>query len=161
MNSNATRICAGVVASVALLAGAGGAAAADVAPFLGSWGGNGHATFTDGKRERVVCRAYYTDKPSGMGLALRCASPAYKVEIRSTLNVAGQSVTGEWEETNFNARGNVQGTLNDDRLALAVNGGGFQGRMTVAGAGRTQDVALQTSGIALKGVTVRLARLGR
>jgi len=137
------------------------ASAADVSAFLGSWGGRGHATFQDGQRERVTCRAYYTDKPSGMGLALRCASPAYKVEIRSRLKVAGNAVTGSWEETTYNAKGRVEGTLASNKLALNVDAGAFQGEITVDPGPKFQNLALETRGIALTGVTVRLSRMNR
>ena len=127
--------------------------------FVGSWSGKGRAKFSEGKAEAISCQAYYTNGTDGLGLALRCASPAYKVEIRSKLSVDGTKVTGAWEERTLNARGSVTGTLEDGRLSLKVVGGGFEGEMTVQRGEAVQDVNLQTRGIGVEGVEVRLARL--
>ena len=64
-----------------------------------------------GNAEALKCRAYYTPKDAGasVGLAIRCASPSNKIELRATLTSAGGRVSGNWEERTFNAMGDVSG----------------------------------------------------
>ena len=64
---------------------------AQVSTLSGTWAGGGQVRLDDGRTERVSCRAYYTprDGGSGLGLALRCASPSYKIELRSSLRIEG------------------------------------------------------------------------
>ncbi len=125
---------------------------------VGTWSGNGAVSFADGQRELISCRAYYTKQSAELGMAFRCASPSYKIEIRSTLDVQGGQVSGDWEERTFNARGNVAGAASSDSLDLKVTGGGFEGEMTVRHSGGVQTVEIDARGLRLKNVSVRLAR---
>lgn len=124
-------ICALLLASFLVLPqlnapiGIGSAAeAAGVQALGGSWRGNGRLNLAGGKSERLRCRAYYTPKQKGarLGMAIRCASPSYKIEIRSKLDISGKRVSGSWEERNFNATGALSGTSRPGRLALSVSG---------------------------------------
>ncbi|MEM7748249.1 MAG: hypothetical protein AAF346_08345 [Pseudomonadota bacterium] len=98
--------------------------AAPVGALGGSWSGGGRLNLKGGKSERLRCRAYYTPKNKGakLGMAIRCASPSYKIEIRSKLDIKGKQVNGSWEERNFNATGSLSGTSRPGRLALSING---------------------------------------
>ena len=100
------------------------AKAANIGSLGGTWRGTGRLNLKGGKSERLRCRAYYTPRNKGarLGMAIRCASPSYKIEIRSKLNISGKSVNGTWEERNFNASGTVSGTSRPGRLALSVSG---------------------------------------
>jgi len=102
----------------------GTAQAAGVGSLGGTWRGNGRLNLSNGKSERLRCRAYYTPKNKGAkrGMAIRCASPSYKIEIRSKLNISGKRVSGSWEERNFNATGSLSGTSRPGRIALSVSG---------------------------------------
>jgi len=140
---------------------ASGTAQADTAfgAMLGSWAGSGQIRLQDGKREAIDCRAYYTSKTdTDYGIALRCASAAYKIEIRSKLALNGARVSGTWEERTFNASGDVAGEQNGNVVRLNVTGGGFDGDMTIQTSGARQSVRINTRGINLKAVEVKLRR---
>jgi hypothetical protein len=141
-------------------AGAAPASANDlVAGYLGSWGGKGKLVFKNGSSERINCRAYNTGEAAQLRLALRCASPGYKIEIRSRLNVDGSSMSGTWEERTYNVSGAVRGRVGADRISLNVDGGAMRGDMNIAKSGSGLSVAVETAGIDLRRVTVRLAKL--
>jgi hypothetical protein len=133
------------------------------APFAnlkGAWTGGGQIRLEGGRTERISCKAYYTprDAGTGVGISLRCASSSYSINLRSTLASEGGRVTGEWEETNFGASGNVTGRATSGNLAVAISGGGLNGSMSVSFGGATQQVSINTSGVAMKGVSISLAR---
>lgn len=139
-----------------------GAARGGASPFpqlAGSWTGGGQARFEDGKSERLSCRAYYTPKDaSGMGLAIRCASTSYKIEIRSNLKYEAGGISGSWEERTFNAEGVVTGKAGGGNINLTITGGGLNGTMAVSYGGSNQTVAINTTGIGLKGVQISMNR---
>jgi hypothetical protein len=124
---------------------------------LGSWGGSGQITMTDGKKERLKCNAYYTGGGSQLGMAIRCQSESSNVEIRSKLSQSAGRITGTWEERTFNATGNAVGQASGDKISLQISGG-VSGTMLVSYSGSRQNVAISTQGIALKTVTISLSR---
>lgn len=126
----------------------------------GNWSGSGQVRFTGGATEAVKCRAYYTPKDAGasLGLAILCASPSSKIELRATLNYQGGSVAGRWEERTYNAQGEVKGQASGSKLSLAIAGGGFSGSMAVGLAGGRQTVTISTEGIGMAGVSINLSR---
>ena len=77
-----------------------GPSKANPSPFatlLGSWGGSGEIRLDKGRKERIKCNAYYTGGGSDLGLAIRCQSDNYKIEIRSKLSYSGGRLSGNWE----------------------------------------------------------------
>jgi len=72
-----------------------------LAGLSGSWSGSGSIQLANGKRERMRCRAYYTARDGGnnLGMAIRCAAPGYKIELRSRLRYSSGRVSGSWNET--------------------------------------------------------------
>ncbi len=119
------------------------AKAAPIGALGGSWRGSGRLNLKGGKSERLRCRAYYTPKNKGarLGMAIRCASPSYKIEIRSKLDINGKRVNGSWEERNFNATGSLSGTSRPGRLALSINGA-VQAGLFLTYSGSRQNVRL-------------------
>jgi hypothetical protein len=156
--------CIAVLAATALVAVANPVIAqkADTpfAALTGTWSGGGQVRLEGGKTERISCKAYYTprDAGAGVGIALRCASTTFSINLRSTLSSAGGRVTGTWEEQTFNASGDLVGRASPGNLAVAISGGGFNGSMTVSFGGATQQVSINTSGTALKGVSISLSK---
>ena len=126
----------------------------------GTWSGGGEVHFSDGKSERISCRAYYTPKGSGeeMGLAIRCASISYKIEIRANLMNENGRLSGRWEERTFNAEGDVTGKASSGNIRMEIVGSGLTGSMSVSYGGSTQAVSISTDGPSLKGVTINLSR---
>ena len=109
---------------------------ADPSPFdtlLGSWGG------------------------SDLGLAIRCQSDNYKIEIRSKLSYSGGRLSGNWEERTFNASGTASGTASPNKISLAIKGG-VTASMLVSFTKSSQSVNISVQGVALQGVRISLAR---
>lgn len=130
------------------------------APLAGSWSGAGQIRLADGKTEALKCKAYYTDKDKGvqLNLALRCASASSKVDLRAALTSKAGQVSGNWEERQFNAAGDVTGQVTANKINLAISGGGLSGTMAVATTGASQTVSITTEGVAFKGVNIALSR---
>lgn len=130
------------------------------ATLTGTWTGSGQVRFEGGKTERISCKAYYTPKDggAGVGIALRCASSSYNINLRSLLASSGGRVTGTWEEQTFNAVGEVAGRASPGNVAVAISGGGISGSMSVSFGSATQQVSINTTGTALRGVSISLSR---
>ena len=80
-------------------------AAGPFADLSGDWSGSGHITMSDGKRERLRCRASYSVTAEGeaVDIAIRCASDSYKFDLSGYLRNSNGAVSGQWSETNFNS----------------------------------------------------------
>ena len=117
--------------------------AANFSSINGSWRGSGQLKLQDGKTEQLRCRAYYNPKDGGnkLGMAVRCASTSYKFEFRSQLALDGTAITGSWEERNFNAEGNVEGTFKQGDISLAATGA-VEADMSVQYTASTQTVRM-------------------
>src|SRR6185312_6811753 len=74
--------------------GIGKAESIPYATLLGSWGGTGEIRLDQNRKERIKCNAYYTGGGVQLGLAIRCQSESYKIEIRSKLSYSGGRLTG-------------------------------------------------------------------
>lgn len=137
-----------------------GPSKADPSPFstlLGSWGGSGEIQLDKGRKERIKCNAYYTGGGSDLGLAIRCQSDNYKIEIRSKLSYSGGRLSGSWEERTFNVSGSATGTASPNKISLSIKGG-VSANMQVSYTKTTQNVNISVSGVALQGVRISLAR---
>ena len=148
---------------VTVLAMGGAAAAAVAGPFDslgGTWSGSGNIRLDNGRTEGLKCNAYYTPRGGGasMGLALRCASPSNKIDLRATLNASGSRVAGSWEERTFNVTGSASGEAAGNFIRLAIDAGVIKGSMSVVTNGKTQTISVRTDGTALKGVNINLRR---
>jgi hypothetical protein len=136
---------------------------AQTGPFnglIGSWRGRGELKLDDGKSERLACLAFYTQREAGknLGLAIKCSSASYTIELRSQLTSDGSTITGTWEERTFNASGSVTGKSTSNTIELTIVGGGFLGSMKVSTNGSSQSVVVDTSGNTLKGVSIQLTK---
>ncbi|MFZ4809658.1 MAG: hypothetical protein ACOYLQ_20575 [Hyphomicrobiaceae bacterium] len=114
----------------------------------------------DGKSEQIKCNGYYrqTDGQNGLGVAIRCASPSYSIQLRSALTANGTQLSGTWEERTFNVQGHLSGRIEAGRMVLNVDGGGMKATMSIAVTGSSQSVLLTTQGSGLKEVRMSLAR---
>jgi hypothetical protein len=152
-------VAAWLTASLMLVAPA--AADGPFATFGGSWSGDGRIELASGATERIKCRAYYTPKDGGssLGMAIRCASASYKIELRSQLQSSGNQISGNWEERTFNATGQVTGRVSASNINLSVVGGGLTASMSVSNRGSSQSVGISTQGSGLKRVEIDLSRI--
>jgi opacity protein-like surface antigen len=123
-----------------------------------SWSGSGQLKFAQGQTEAVRCKAYYTRRIGGVGIAMRCASVGQSIDLRAQLLVTGTKVSGTWEERSFNAAGQATGTSDGNKLQLAIDGGGLKATMAVTTDGQKQSVLIASEGTALRGVTIALSR---
>lgn len=123
----------------------------------GTWSGRGKVDFEGGSSEDLTCRAFYSNSGSALSLAIRCASTSYKTEIRSKLHISGSSLSGEWEERNFNAAGSASGSLSGNTIVLRINGT-IDGRMTINQVGARQTVTISTNGAGLAAVRIGLSK---
>lgn len=151
-----------MAAGVVLLA-AGATAAVPAGPFAtldGNWSGSGQIRLDGGQTERLKCMAYYRQKDGGssLSIAIRCASQNNKIELRATLSNQSGKLSGSWEERTFNAAGDVTGQATDNRISLAITGGGLSGSMVVSFTPSSQRVSITTQGTGLKGVNITLSR---
>lgn len=134
-------------------------AASPFRQLAGTWKGAGQIMLSSGARERLSCRGYYTSRGTGntLSLAIRCASPSYRIEMRSSLAYNSGRVVGRWEERTFNAAGTVRGVASANRLNLAF-GGSISGSMSVALRGSSHSVNISTPGAGFSGIAITLSR---
>ncbi len=125
--------------------------------FYGTWSGRGNAIFNGSAREALACKAYYTGKDSDLKLALRCASPSNKIDMRAALKGKGQTVTGTWEERTFNTEGSVAGSVTDKQLKVELSGG-ITGTLVLSLGADSQLLSLNAEGGTLTGVHLKLKR---
>jgi len=125
--------------------------------FYGTWSGRGNAIFNGGAREALACKAYYTGQDSNLKLALRCASPSNKIDMRAALTDTGKVVTGTWEERTFNSQGSISGSVTNTQLKVKL-AGGITGTLILSLGPDSQLVSLNTDGGTLSGVHLKLKR---
>ncbi len=150
-------LLASVALGVFIAAVPGEAKASPFDALLGSWGGTGEIHLDKGRTERIKCNAYYTGGGAQLGLAIRCQSESYKIEIRSKLSYSGGRLSGNWEERTFNASGTATGSASDSAIRLSITGP-VTGSMNVNFTKSRQSVSITTRGTALQGVNITLGR---
>jgi hypothetical protein len=130
------------------------------ANFAGNWRGSGRVVTTDGKSERLTCRANYSvgAGAESVSQALVCASDSYRVDIRSSIVVNGHDIEGNWQEATHNANGGIVGTMDDGLLEGVVRCPGFSARISVKTTGRKQIVAIHPDGTAVATVDITMVR---
>jgi hypothetical protein len=130
------------------------------ANFVGAWRGSGHVVTTDGKSERLTCRATYS-APAGaesVSQSLVCASDSYRVDIHSNIVSNGHDIQGSWQEATHNANGGIVGTLEDRLLEGVVSCPGFSARISVKTTGRKQIVVIHPDGSDVASVDITMTK---
>ncbi|MGH1420027.1 MAG: hypothetical protein ACRBCJ_14315 [Hyphomicrobiaceae bacterium] len=128
----------------------------------GTWSGSGKVRLSNGKSEKLRCKAYYTNKSGGtnLGMSIRCASTSNKFNLRAKLSYAGGKVSGSWTETNYNASGALSGRASTSKINVSIQGG-ISGSMSVFINGRSQRVSMRTSDdTAFRGINISLRKRG-
>ena len=157
----ASRTALAGAAVIAVLATAGFASAADnpLPGLIGTWSGPGEAVLDSGETEKMMCKGYYTGQGNGgLGLAIRCANPSSKIDLRASLTFSNGDIAGTWEERTYNAGGTVSGKATAGTVTLKVDGSGGDASMAVAITGATHSVSITTQGTGLKSVKINLSR---
>jgi hypothetical protein len=155
-------LLAAILASAPLIWPAAGVARAvgPFAGFAGSWHGSGQVVGTDGKRERITCRAEYSIQEGGAALSqsLVCASDSYRVDIGSYAVASGHDVQGHWQEATRQVQGNLTGQITDGNFEGNVAGPGFTAQTSIRTAGRKQEVKISPKGGDVAEVDIVLSR---
>jgi hypothetical protein len=154
-------LCGVIAAGFALVAAVSETSARVDGPFgslSGTWSGSGQVSFDGGRTERLKCKAYYNPRGANdLGMSLRCAGSGNSIDLRASLSASGSRVSGNWEERQYNASGNINGQASANKLNLAITGA-ISGYMSVTTSGSSQSVSITTHGGGLKGVSMGLSR---
>lgn len=150
------------MAAAALLALATYPTSAADNPFAaldGAWGGSGSVRLDTGKTERLKCKGYYNVKGgSALGMAINCANPSFKINMRASLTSANGRISGSWEEREFNQVGTVSGKVTDKGMALNFSGA-ITGSMSIVMEGTGQTVTISTGGPGFIGANLQFAKM--
>jgi hypothetical protein len=140
----------------------GAAAAGPFGRFLGSWTGSGQVIGSNGNRERIRCRATYSESESGSALnqSIVCASESYRIDITSFVQAQGSDVQGSWREATRNASGQLSGQIQGGRFDGSVVGPGFTAAISLTSNGRRQAVSIRPSAGDIADVQIELERRG-
>ncbi len=138
-------------------------AAASLGPFqrfVGDWTGGGQVVGSNGDRERIRCRARYSESEQGESLnqSIVCASESYRIDITSFVQASGDSVQGDWREATRDISGHVTGRIANGRFEGAVVGPGFSAQISLTSDGRRQALNIEPSGGDISQVRVELHR---
>lgn len=160
--AKALGLAAGVAIALGLAAPQTAAAAAPFASFAGSWSGSGEVIGTNGNRERIRCRAQYSEAKQGEALnqTIVCASESYRIDITSYVEATGSSVQGYWREATRNVSGQMSGSIEGGRFNGDVVGPGFSAAVSLSSNGRTQAVNIRPQGGDIADVQIELRRGG-
>lgn len=125
----------------------------------GSWSGGGQIRLGDGRTERLSCRANYNPRAGGasMGMSIRCASPSYRIELRTSLQYAGGRVSGTWEERSYNVGGSIDGRASSGALNMSFSGN-INGSLNVSYGGSSQRVSITTGSSGFSSVSLSLSK---
>jgi hypothetical protein len=148
-----------VAVALVLWASHGHAQSRPFAGLDGAWSGNGTVSLSDGSSERLRCRAQYKVDNTGLALkqTLRCASDSYKFDLSSDVKSEGDRVSGQWNETNRNIFGSLQGTAGGGRIDVIVEAPGFTASLTLRTSGNKQTVQISSKGD-IRGVSITMVK---
>ena len=132
-----------------------------IAGLSGSWSGNGTVALSDGKTERIRCKASYNVSSTGLGLkqTLRCASDGYKFDLSTDVTSQGNRISGNWSEASRNIFGNLQGTAGGGQIEVFVEASGFAASVTLRTTGNKQTVQISSKG-EIRGVNITMSKGG-
>jgi hypothetical protein len=152
----------GAVAAVVLMAVLASAAQAGrvlkLEEFSGYWSGVGVVTWANGSSEQLKCVATYKSAASDVRQNLRCASPGYSISASVDLKVAGETITGTWEEKTYSANGLITGTVTDVGFALSIKGPTFSAAMTLNHTACKQAIDIAPTGVDVTKISIGLGK---
>jgi hypothetical protein len=142
-------VAAGLVALSLLSQGA--AMARTRGPFAalaGEWRGGGNVTGSDGRSERLACRAEnrVSDDEVNLSQSLVCASDSYRFDIRTNITADGDTVHGTWQETTRGAAGDLDGEIRGNSIDGTVRGENFSAAVSLRTMGNRMQVIIAPQG---------------
>ena len=166
--SSLTQHCAVFVGVWALLQGAGSHGFAQAGPgkgltsIAGSWSGSGLLHLEGGRREQMTCRV--SAHVSGGGMTgqqtLRCSSPRHNVNLTSSMQVSGESVSGSWHESNRGKSGSLSGRIRGGTISLGLTGVGFSASLSMNVTGCRQSITVRMTSSEVQTVNLQLSKGG-
>jgi hypothetical protein len=130
------------------------------AALAGSWSGGGVVNTSDGRQERLRCRAAYDVAGSGdqLRLNLRCASDSYNFDLAGDVQYRGGAISGSWSEASYNASGTISGRASGDYIEVAARGDNFSANLSLTTRGHRQVVSIRPQGTSITAVSLTLGR---
>ena len=131
------------------------------APLAGNWSGGGTIDLSDGKHERLRCRASYSvPSQRNMALSIRCASESYTFDLHSDVTLASSTVTGTWSESTHGIVGSLSGRAGGNHISVLATSPSFTATMSLTTHGRRQSVVIRSRdpNTSIKGVSISLRR---
>jgi hypothetical protein len=164
MNSPTVQVRMAIVAMSAAWLSAMPATADAAGPGLfarmaGGWSGGGRIVFSDGRDERIRCRANFADEAGAvLEQHLRCASDSYNFDIGSTVAARGDQISGNWNEATRNVAGQIEGRVSGNRIQAHVQAGPFQADLALSVTGNALRITLVPQGNDVREIEVTLRR---
>jgi hypothetical protein len=144
---------------VALLLPAPAAAAGVFDNLAGKWSGSGTIELKDGSKERIRCNATYNvTSGTSVNLEITCASASYKFQLQSSIVAAGNSLSGNWTESSRRVAGQIEGSVNGDRIRARAAGQTFTALVSLTTRGSRQTVSIASPGSEMTEIRISLGR---
>jgi hypothetical protein len=126
----------------------------------GSWSGAGSMKPKDGPSERVRCKADYTVKGEGQSvkMSLRCASDAYKMDLSANIDQNGNTISGNWFESQYRQGGKISGKNVNGLIEAKAESDTIIALLTVQTKGNRQTFVMESPGAWVSQVTIDLVR---
>jgi hypothetical protein len=130
------------------------------AEFFGTWRGYGHVIVSDGRSERISCRATYSTSGGGEALSqsLVCASDSYRFDVHSYVVADDRGVEGYWQEATRDVTGHLTGQVEGGNFEGAIAGPTFTAQLSLKTTGRKQAVTIAPRGGDIVKVDIVLSR---
>jgi hypothetical protein len=134
------------------------AVAAPMQDLPGYWTGFGSVTLANGSTEQLKCVVTYRVTGPQVSQLLRCASPSYTINAQANLSIAGDRVSGQWEEKTYSATGGVSGRMTDTGFTLTIQGTSFTAAMSVQGTDCQQTITIAPTGLDVTKISIGLGK---
>lgn len=129
------------------------------ANIVGLWTGEGRLAFREGKFETVKCRVtYFADGAAGLKQTVRCATAGAKIEVKSEITEIDGALTGKWEETVYNLKGDIAGKQTDRGFRVEVRSEELSANMDLLLKDNMQVIEIQFLNSTLMGLTIVLTK---
>jgi hypothetical protein len=125
---------------------------------IGYWSGTGVVTLNNGNTEQLKCVATYKSTQQDLRQSLRCASTGYSISAAVELKIAGEALTGTWEERNYSANGLITGQLTESGFALSIKGANFTADMNLNHTACKQAIDIIPTGVDVSKITIDLGK---
>ena len=151
-------LSAAVIAAATASSGAAQVRTVKIEEFSGYWSGTGTVTWSNGTSEQLKCVATYRPGADQVRQSLRCASQGYSISAAVDLKIAGEVVTGTWEEKTYSATGNITGKASEKGFTLSIVGPTFTAAMTVDHTACKQAIDIDPTGIDVTKIKIALGK---